>query len=111
MPLQANKKLPGGRVEIFAVRDDEHPGGWYYRFQYFHPDSGTILRYDNAHYDDIRGWHHRHVHYGEDSEIEFYGLVPHVMRYLTDIDSIIEAATIIQQESTTNTQSNHNAQS
>lgn len=31
-PLELNRAVPGGRVEMFAVRDDDYPGGWFYRF-------------------------------------------------------------------------------
>lgn len=84
-PLELNRAVAGGRVELFAIRDGDYPGGWFYRFQYYHPEGGEILRYDNAHADDDLGWHHRHVRVGDDSEIEFHGLVPHVSRFLHDI--------------------------
>ncbi len=91
-PLELSRAVPGGRVEMFAIRDDDYPGGWFYRFQYYHPDEGTILRYDNAHDDDALGWHHRHVAFGEDSDIVFLTLVAHVARFLHDIASLIEGA-------------------
>ncbi len=31
-PIELNRAVPGGRVELFAIRDDEYPGGWFYRF-------------------------------------------------------------------------------
>ena len=50
-PLELNRAVPGGRVEMFAIEDGDYPGGWFYRFQYYHPEAGEILRYDNAHDD------------------------------------------------------------
>jgi hypothetical protein len=78
------------RVELFAVRNDDYPGGWFYRFQYYHPEDGKILRYDNAHDDDELGWHHRHVRSGEDSEIAFHGLVVHVTRFMHEIAELTD---------------------
>lgn len=75
-PLELNRAVPGGRVEMFAIRDDDYPGDWFYRFQYYPPDEGERLRYDNAHDDADLGWHHRHIAGGEDTEID------------TDTDSI-----------------------
>jgi hypothetical protein len=91
-PLELNRAVPGGRVEMFAVPDEEYPGGWFYRFQYYHPDEGEILRYDNAHDDDNLGWHHRHISFGDDTEIEFQNIVAHVQRFLTEIDRIADTA-------------------
>ena len=53
------------------------------------PDDGPILRYDNAHDDDL-GKHHRHIRPGEDTEIEFHGIVPHVARFLTEVGELAE---------------------
>ena len=87
-PLEVNLAVPGGRVEMYAIRDENYPGGWFYRFQYYHPDGGEILRYDDAHEDALLGWHHRHVRCGLDEGIDFYGLPVHVSRFLTDISSL-----------------------
>jgi len=84
-PLELNRTVPGGRVEMFAVEDSDYPGGWFYRFQYYHPQQGERLRYDNAHDDDELGWHHRHVTPGEDSEIEFQNITAHVARFLQEV--------------------------
>lgn len=89
-PLELNRAVPGGRVEMFAVPDDDYPGGWFYRFQYYHPDNGEILRYDNAHDDVDLGWHHRHIRVGDDTEIEFHGIVPHVTRFLNELDELTD---------------------
>lgn len=51
-PRELNRAVPGERVEMFAIRDGDYPGGWFYRFPYYHSEDGEILRYDNAH-DDI----------------------------------------------------------
>lgn len=89
-PLELNRAVPGGRVEMFAIQDDDYPGEWFYRFQYYNPDEGRILRYDNAHDDDDLGWHHRHICFGENTEISFHNIVAHVARFLHDMASIID---------------------
>ena len=93
-PIELNRAVPGGRVEIFAVRDGEYPDGWFYRFQYYHPETGELLRYDDAHDDDDLGWHHRHVRFGEDTEIEFHGLAAHVTRFLNEIATLADTEDI-----------------
>lgn len=89
-PLELNRAVPGGRIEMFAVRDNDYPGGWFYRFQYYHPKEGPILRYDNAHDDDELGSHHRHVENGEDTEMSFQDIVSHVGLFFREIDYIME---------------------
>ena len=84
-PLELNRAVPGGRVEMFAVLNDDYPGGWFYRFQYYHAEEGEILRYDNAHDDEDLGWHHRHVSFGEDSEIAFLNMTAHIARFLQEV--------------------------
>lgn len=84
-PLELNRAVPGGRVEMFAIEDGDYPGGWFYRFQYYHPEEGEILRYDNAHDDEDLGWHHRHVSFGEDTEIEFQNITAHIARFLQEV--------------------------
>lgn len=84
-PLEMNRAVPGGRVELFAIEDEDYPGGWFYRFQYYHPDEGEILRYDNAHDDADLGSHHRHVSLGEDTAIEFQTITAHIGRFLQEI--------------------------
>jgi len=84
-PLELNRAVPGGRVEMYAVRDDGYPGGWFYRFQYYHPDEGEMLRYDNAHDHPELGWHHRHVAAGESTGIPFQNIVSHVALFLNEI--------------------------
>ncbi|MFD1635206.1 toxin-antitoxin system TumE family protein (plasmid) [Haloplanus ruber] len=77
-------------MELFAIRDDEYPGDWFYRFQYYHPEEGEFLRYDNAHDDDDLGWHHRHVRFGEDSEIPFQNISAHVARFLQEVGHLTD---------------------
>lgn len=89
-PLELNPAVPGGRVEMFAIPDDDYPGGWFYRFQYHHPEDGPILRYDNAHDDDTLGWHHRRVKFEEDTEIPFHNIVSHIVRFLQEIVYLTE---------------------
>jgi hypothetical protein len=89
-PLELNRAVLGGRGEMFAIRDDGYPGGWFYRFQYYRPDEGPILRYDNAHDDPELGKHHRHVRDGDDAEIEFDGLVLHVAQFLREVGELAE---------------------
>lgn len=89
-PFELNRAVPGGRVELFAVEDDDYPGWWFYRFQYYHPEAGEILRYDNAHDDDDLGWHHRHVGGGDDTGIEFQNITTHVVRFLREVDHLAD---------------------
>jgi hypothetical protein len=89
-PLELNRAVPGGRVEMFAIPDDDYPGGWFYRFQYYHPEEGEILRYDNAHDDADIGWHHRHIAFGDDIEIPFQTITAHVARFLQEIASLTD---------------------
>ena len=84
-PLELNRAVPGGRVEMFAVPDAEYPGDWFYRFQFYNPDTGEILRYDNAHDDPDLGRHHRHVSFGEDTEIAFQNITAHTARFLQEV--------------------------
>jgi hypothetical protein len=81
---------------MFAIPDEEYPGGWFYRFQYYHPEEGEILRFDNAHDDDDLGWHHRHVSFGTDNEITFQSITAHVARFLQEV------ADLTHTEDTTN---------
>jgi hypothetical protein len=104
-PLELNRAVPGGRVAMFAIRDGDYPGGWFYRFQYYHPDERPILRYDNAHDDATLGWHHRHISFDEDTEIEFHTIVAHIVRFLQDLSAIIEGATTIEDTDDTDTHS------
>ena len=94
-PLELNRAVPGGRIEMFAVKDGTYPGGWFYRFQYYHPRDGEILRYDNAHDDEDLGWHHRHHTGREDTEIAFYNISAHVARFLQEVDHLIDTRDII----------------
>jgi hypothetical protein len=89
-PLELNRAVPGGRVEVFAILDASYPGEWFYRFQYYHPEEGEILRYDNAHDDEILGNHHRHVAGDEDTALAFQSLVAHVRLFFTEIARITE---------------------
>lgn len=57
------------------------------------PDDGEILRYDSAHEDEKLGWHHRHVRFGDDAEIDFQGFVPHVTRFFTEIVELTDTDT------------------
>ena len=91
-PLELNRAVPGGRVEIFAIENHEYPGDWFYRFQYYEVEGGEILRYDNAHADEDLGRHHRHVRFGEDSGIEFQNITAHVARFLQEVAHVIDVA-------------------
>ena len=53
----------GRRVRLFAVESSSYPDGVSYRFQYYHPDTGTeFLRYDNSRVPTHgAGYHHRLV--------------------------------------------------
>lgn len=51
----------GTRVDVLVVESSDHPPGYRYSFQFFHPDDDDpILRYDNYHERDDVGWHHKH---------------------------------------------------
>ena len=84
-PLELNRAVPGGRVEMFAIGDHDYPGDWFYRSSFYNQETGEILRYDNAHHDDDLGWHHRHVSFGENSEIEFLNITAHIARFLQEV--------------------------
>lgn len=92
LPDHADAEFIGCLMTCLASSDPDvklfwmcYPGGWFYRFQYYHPEDGPILRYDNAHDDDTLGWHHRHVRFGEDTEIPFHNVVSHIARFLQEI--------------------------
>ncbi|ERG90006.1 MAG: hypothetical protein J07HQW1_00019 [Haloquadratum walsbyi J07HQW1] len=86
--LELNRAVPGGRVEIFVVPDEDYPGDWFYRFQFYHPETGEIPRYDNAHDTDDIGWHHRHINFGTDSEINFQSITAHAARFLQEVNHL-----------------------
>lgn len=44
--------------------------------------------------------HHRHIRAGEDTEIEFHGIVPHVARFLTEVGELAENDTDTDTEDT-----------
>lgn len=90
-PIVLDEAVPGGRVELFAIEDGDYPGGWFYRFQYYHPDVGHLLRYDNAHDDPELGHHHRHVGGGDDTPMTFQNLVSHVASFFQEIAYLTEA--------------------
>ena len=57
-PLELNRAVPGGRVEMFAIKDDD------------------------------LGRHHRHVSFGDDTEIEFQNITAHVARFLREVGDL-----------------------
>ncbi|PSQ41999.1 hypothetical protein BRD17_09795 [Halobacteriales archaeon SW_7_68_16] len=75
---------------MFAIRDDDCSGEWFYRFRYYHSEDGEKPRYDNAHDDVDLGCHHRHIRFGDDTEIEFHGIVPHVTRFPNEIAKLTD---------------------
>ena len=87
-PLELNRAVPGGRIEMFAIEDHEYLGDWFYRFRYI--ETGEIQRHDNAHEDDDLGRHHRHVRFGEDSEISFQNVTAHAIRFLQEVAHITD---------------------
>ena len=89
-PLELNRAVPGGRIEMFAIEDQGYPGDWFYRFQYYNIETGEILRYDNAHEDEDLGRHHRHVRFGEDSEIPFQSVTAHATRFLQEVAHVTD---------------------
>jgi hypothetical protein len=64
-----------------------------HRFQYYHPEEGEILRYNDAHDDEALSWHHRHVSFGEDTEISFQNITVHIARFLREIASLTNTDT------------------
>ena len=78
----------GSAVELFGIVDEASPGRYYYRMQYYDPETGTILRYDNAH-DSGTGHHHRHYRADDGTlaveAIEFEGLEAHTERFLDEV--------------------------
>lgn len=90
-PLELNRAVPGGRLEMFAIGDDDYPGDWFYRFQFYNRETGEILRYDNAHDDETLGLHHRHVSFGTDTEIAFQNLPAHTARFLQEVGTLIDS--------------------
>ncbi|WP_254547458.1 toxin-antitoxin system TumE family protein [Halomarina pelagica] len=71
---RADNEFPdGSRYEMRAwnvPESDDYPEGIKYRFQYTAADGATILRYDNSHYREGVGMHHRHTPEGVEG-IEF----------------------------------------
>ena len=84
-PLELNRAVPGGRVEMFAIEDHDYPETGPTGSSFNDLATGEILRYDNAHDDDDPGWHHRHVSFGEDSGIEFLNVTAHIARFLQEV--------------------------
>lgn len=95
--LELNRAVPDGASRCLQSVTTTIQG-WFYRFQWYQPDEGGILRYDNAHDDDDLGWHHRHVGFGEDTEIVFHNIVAHVARFLQDMASRIEGVPKIESD-------------
>ena len=74
----------GTRFEIFAVEDSSYDGGYFYHFEYYHPEEGHILRYDNA--NDAHGVGPHHHHHGDDvSGLTFHGLKDHAARFRNEV--------------------------
>jgi hypothetical protein len=48
----------------------------------------SILRYENAYAVDDLGQHHRHVRFGEDSEITFQNVTAPATRFLQEVAHI-----------------------
>jgi hypothetical protein len=77
----------GTRYEMRAWQvpeTEEYPNGIRYRFQYMTADGTTLLRYDNNHYRDGVGMHHRHTPDGVEG-IDFEGLASHVRKFKHEV--------------------------
>lgn len=77
----------GTRFELFAIEDDSYDGGYFYRFQYYHPEEGHILRYDDSNDAHGVGPHHRHC-YDEVTGLDFQGLQNHVERFTNEVKEL-----------------------
>jgi|GEM_PF-1956370 len=79
----------GVRVDLFACRDPDRPGGYKYSFQCYDRETGeTLLRYDNAHDHPAAGWHHRHEGETTPEAITFDGLASHLRRFRSEVTQI-----------------------
>jgi len=75
------------RFELFAVESVSAAGGYADRFEYYHPEEGHILRYDNAHHISGVGHHHRHYD-GTVTGLSFHGLEAHADRFRNEVTQI-----------------------
>ena len=79
----------GARVVLFAVENDEFPGGVNYRFAYLDAGSGqNLLRYENSRVPRHGvGVHHRHSGTVV-THVPFHGLESHVSRFWKEVNEI-----------------------
>ena len=77
----------GTRFEMFAVEDSSYDGGYFYRFEYYHPDEGHILRYDDSNNAHGVGPHHRH-HYDKIEGLEFRGIRDHANHFRNEVTKL-----------------------
>ena len=76
----------GTRLDLYAVENSEYPGGYSYRFAYFDPDEGNILRYDNSRTPRHGvGVHHRHEGDDEPTSIPFEGIDDHLSQFEREV--------------------------
>lgn len=74
----------GTRFEMFAVEDSAYDGGYFYRFEYYHPEERHILHYDDS--NDAHGVGPHHRHYRDDvSGLSFRGLENHAERFQNEV--------------------------
>lgn len=77
----------GSRYEMRAWRvpeSEDYPDGIRYRFQYMTADGTTLLRYDNSHYREGVGMHHRHTSDGVES-LEYNGLAALIRQFKQEV--------------------------
>ena len=85
-----NEFADGSRYEMLAwsvPKGEDYPEGIKYRFQYMDADGSTLLRYDNSHYREGIGMHHRHA-VDSIEGIEFEGLTAHIRRFKEEIEQL-----------------------
>lgn len=85
-----NEFADGTRYGMLAwdvPKSEEYPDGIKYRFQYMDADGSTLLRYDNSHYREGIGMHHRHA-VDSIEGIEFEGLTAHIRRFKEEIEQL-----------------------
>ena len=83
--LELNRAVSGGVSRCSPSKTTTTPETGSTGSSFYDRETGEILRYDNAHDDEDLGWHHRHVSFGEDSEIAFLNMAAHIARFLQEV--------------------------
>jgi hypothetical protein len=81
----------GTRLDLYARVNSEYPGGYTYRFAYFDPENGNILRYDNSRVSrHDAGVHHRHEGDQEPTSIPFTDIDSHLATFRREVRQLHE---------------------